>query len=124
MVTRCGVTRTGDAKTARCAALWLVARLEGEIVAPGAGVCFKPVRNLSMLQVNPSGTLAVLGSDEHRKAGRDARRCDGREADGVMNYSEGMAPATHPQRGAAPNDFPRAFFSKYARGSQLVLSRP
>jgi hypothetical protein len=38
-----------------------------------------PVGNLSMLGMNPNGYQAVEGSDEHRKAGRDARRCDGRE---------------------------------------------
>jgi hypothetical protein len=37
----------------------------------------KVIGNLSMLQLNPMGYLAVLGSDGHRKAGRDARRCDG-----------------------------------------------
>jgi hypothetical protein len=32
--------------------------------------------NLSMLDVNPIGYQAVLGSDEHRSHIRDARRCD------------------------------------------------
>ena len=41
------------------------------------GVCIKPGGNLSMLDVNPIGYRAVLGSDERRKAIRDARRCDG-----------------------------------------------
>ena len=77
--------------------------------------------NLSMLQVNPVGNLAVLGSDERRNAGRDARRCDGRGADGVMKRAEGMRTCTHPTPGAAPNVAVRTFLSKYARGSQLVL---
>ena len=42
-------------------------------------VWVKPAGNLSMQDVNPNGYPAVQGSDEHRKAGGDARRCDGRE---------------------------------------------
>jgi hypothetical protein len=57
--------------------LWLVVPAWQKAAIAGEGVCFKQTRNLTMLQVNPSGTLAVLGSDEHRKTGRDARRCDG-----------------------------------------------
>jgi len=57
--------------------LWLVVPFRAETGRFGCGVYFKPVGNLSMLHVNPSGNLAVLGSDEHRRAGRDARRCDG-----------------------------------------------
>jgi len=40
------------------------------------GVCIKPDGNLSMLDVNPFGYWAVLGSDEHRRHIGDARRCD------------------------------------------------
>jgi hypothetical protein len=57
--------------------LWLVVPFRAETGPFGCGVNFKPVGNLSMLHMNPSGNLAVLGSDEHRRAGRDARRCDG-----------------------------------------------
>ena len=35
-----------------------------------------PDGNLSMQDMNPIGYQAVLGSDEHRSAIRDARRCD------------------------------------------------
>jgi len=35
-----------------------------------------PDGNLSMLDVNPFGYRAVLGSDEHRRRIGDARRCD------------------------------------------------
>jgi len=35
-----------------------------------------PGGKLSMLDVNPFGNQAVLGSDEHRSKVRDARRCD------------------------------------------------
>jgi hypothetical protein len=47
--------------------------------APGGfavGFWVKPDGNLSMLDVNPFGYQAVLGSDEHRSRIRDARRCD------------------------------------------------
>jgi hypothetical protein len=40
------------------------------------GVWFMPGGKLSMLDVNPFGNQAVLGSDEHRSKVRDARRCD------------------------------------------------
>jgi hypothetical protein len=40
------------------------------------GVWVKPDGNLSMQDMNPIGYQAVLGSDEHRSAIRDARRCD------------------------------------------------
>jgi len=40
------------------------------------GIWFMPGGNLSMLDVNPFGYQAVLGSDEHRSGIRDARRCD------------------------------------------------
>jgi hypothetical protein len=66
-------------------------------------VCFMPGGNLSMLDVNPIGYQAVLGSDEHRSRIRDARRCDERGAGGVMERAEGMRFITHPTRGAAPN---------------------
>jgi len=36
-----------------------------------------PGGNLSMLDVNPFGYQAVLGSDEYPNFGGDARRCDG-----------------------------------------------
>lgn len=85
------------------------------------GIHIKPGGNRSMLDVNPIGYLAVLGSDERRNHIRDARRCDGRGADGVIERAEGMRFITHPPRGAAPNTCVRALFSKYARGSQLKL---
>jgi hypothetical protein len=80
-----------------------------------------PDGNLSMLDVNPIGYQAVLGSDEHRSRIRDARRCDERGAGGVMERAEGMRLITHPSRGVAPNTPVRALFSKYPRGSQLAL---
>jgi hypothetical protein len=55
-----------------------------------AGVCVRAVGNRPILHMNPIGYLAVLGSDEHRKAGGDARRCDGWGADGVMERAKGM----------------------------------
>ncbi|AGL14901.1 hypothetical protein L083_1391 [Actinoplanes sp. N902-109] len=41
------------------------------------GVLLQAGRNLTMHLMNPSGYLAVLGGDERRSTGRDARRCDG-----------------------------------------------
>jgi len=49
-----------------------------------------PGGNLSMQHMNPNGYLAVLGSDERRKEGRDARRCDDWGADGVMEQTRGI----------------------------------
>ena len=80
-----------------------------------------PDGNLSMLDVNPFGYQAVLGSDEHRSHIRDAGRCDEWGADGVMKRAEGMRLTTHPLKGAAPNTSLGALFSKYPRGSQLAL---
>ena len=62
----------------------------GEVMAVRTGVSVRAAANRPILHMNPNGYLAVLGSDEHREADGDARRCDGWGADGVMDRAKGM----------------------------------
>ena len=97
----------------------------GPVPASSSGVpgvvWVRAIGNRPILHVNPNGYSAVLGGDEHRKAGGDARRCDGWEPMVSWSGRRVCGSVDASKAGCGYEYFGESFFSKYARGSQPAL---
>ena len=92
--------------------------------AVGARVYVRAAGNRPIVQLNPNGYSPVLGSDEHRKAGGDARRCDGWEPMVSWSGRRVCVCVDASKAGCGSEYLDESVLSNYARGSQPALRHP